>query len=123
MKLHDVYWLAGLLEGEGCFGLSGARGSIRIGLNMTDYDTVKRAADLLGTKVREVKRLPNRKQVYRTELFSNAAAGWMMTLFPLMGERRQNTMETSLNYWKSQRLKNPQGKGRRNPRCASERVA
>jgi hypothetical protein len=123
LKTSDIFWLAGLLEGEGCFGLSGAGGSIRISLNMTDLDIVERAANLLGGQVKKRKLSPNRKQVYSTEIFSNRAAAWMMTLFPIMGDRRKDKIEESLNYWKQQRFKNQSGKGRRNPRRASERLA
>jgi hypothetical protein len=121
MKLADLYWLAGLLEGEGCFGMSGSKsGSARIALNMTDYDVVERAALLLDTPVKYSKLYPNRKQVYRIEIFSNKAASWMMTLYSLMGERRQETILNSLTLWKEQRFKNKSGLGRKNPRTKKE---
>lgn len=119
LNTSDIYWLAGLLEGEGCFGLSS--GSARISLNMTDLDVVKKVASLFKTSIKYSKKYPNRKQVYRVEIFSNTAAGWMMTLYPLMGERRQKTIEDTLSIWKQQRFKNKAGLGRKNPRCEAER--
>ena len=118
----DLYWLAGLLEGEGCFNMSGSKvGSARLSLNMTDLDVVERAAKLVGAEIKYPKQYPNRKKVYRIELFSNKAAGWLMTLYPLMGERRKQAIENTLSIWKSQRSKNKSGLGRKNPRCLSER--
>lgn len=121
MNTKDIYWLAGLLEGEGCFGLSGSKGgSARISLNMTDKDIVERAASLLGAEVKVVKRYPNRKQVYRIEIFSSKAVAWMMTLYSLMGVRRKETIEKSISFWKNQRFKNKNGLGRKNPRTKKE---
>mgnify|MGYP001609130432 CR=1 FL=1 len=45
MKMGDIYWLAGILEGEGCFGIH--NGGIFIKLLMTDQDTVTKVAILL----------------------------------------------------------------------------
>lgn len=121
IPIKNIYWLAGLLEGEGCFGLSS--GCIRISLNMTDRDIVEQVADLFGCRVSTYQPLGNRKRVYSAEIFSNRAAGWMMTLYSLMGERRKIKIRESLLHWKSQRLKNPQGAGRRNPRTRHEQEA
>jgi len=41
-----IAWTAGLLEGEGSFGMSGR--SIAIGINMTDRDVIDRIAGVLG---------------------------------------------------------------------------
>jgi len=118
MEIKDIHWLAGLLEGEGCFGLSS--GCIRISVHMTDEDIINRAAEILGARVRKEKLQPNRKQCWATAIYSSEAAGWMMTLYSLMGKRRKETIENALVHWKQQRRKNKQGHGRRNPRCASE---
>lgn len=55
MELKDLYWLAGLLEGEGCFTYSGSTPMVQ--LQMTDKDVVERASLLLkgslGRRTRE----------------------------------------------------------------------
>ncbi len=118
----DIIWLAGLLEGEGCFNMSGSRnGSARISLNMTDKDVVERAASIMKAPLRIRPKRENRKQVFSTELFSNRAAAWMMTLYPLMGMRRKQAIEDTLSIWKNQRFKNKSGLGRKNPRSKKER--
>lgn len=43
---EDAAYLAGLLDGEGCFDAPG--GNPRIRVKMTDFDVVFRAADLMG---------------------------------------------------------------------------
>lgn len=101
--------------------MSGSNGSARISLNMTDRDVAERAAVIMGGKLNKPRVRPAPyKTVYSTELFSNKAAGWMMTLYPLMGERRQKKIEETLATWKAQRSKNPNGMGRKNPRSKSE---
>lgn len=107
MKSTDIAWLAGLLEGEGTFGIQktgGYKGTIKIGLQMTDKDTVEKASDLLGGTLWG----PHgpygvSKQVtYQTSIFGTKAASWMMTVYSLMGERRQEKIRSLLTMWKSQ---------------------
>jgi len=115
--LRDIAWLAGLLEGEGCFNMSGTNGSARISLNLTDRDIIEKAAQLLGSHINKpcIRSFPL-KTVYSTAFFSHRAAAWMMTLYPFLGERRKTAVRNTLAIWRSQRYKNPNGAGRRNPR-------
>ena len=48
MDSKDLYWLAGLLEGEGCFSSHRKSGYPSIVLQSSDKDIVKRAALLCG---------------------------------------------------------------------------
>lgn len=106
----SVAWLAGLLEGEGCFTLihNGYRQTglayPRIQLNMTDRDVVRRAADLLGVKkisvTQPVPGLGNfRKEQYRIGLVGSRALDWMLKIFPHMGVRRRRDIEAILSSW------------------------
>lgn len=126
MDTRELTWLAGLLEGEGCFGRSG--GTARVTLAMTDEDVVTRAARILRAPVvgpvqpsQKRKDGGTRKPVYSASVYGSRAAGWMMTLYTLMGSRRQAKILESLVAWKATRCKNPSGAGRRNPRSPSER--
>lgn len=52
IKAKDIYWLAGLLEGEGCFTVRRYEGRQTGGLPvinlwMTDLDVIKRASTIL----------------------------------------------------------------------------
>lgn len=114
----ELHWLAGLLEGEGCFGFSGSKpGTARVVVTMTDRDVVERAAKMLGSAMKKpyVRPAPL-KTSYSTAVYGSTAAAWMMTLYVLMGERRRRTIEQSLAKWRAMRPKNGQNKGRRNPR-------
>lgn len=124
MKVRDILWLAGLLEGEGCFNLNGSKeGSARIHLCMTDRDVVERAAVLLGTDVKMYKHALNRKQPFQCSIYGAKAAAWMMTLYTLMGSRRKARIREVLAVWKSMRAKNSQRGGRKHPRSLREALS
>ena len=102
----DLHWLAGLLEGEGCFLLATTKACgytyyhPRIDLSMTDEDIVKRAAKLLGSSYRPVKfrvRLKGgtlSKRTYKTNVYSTRAVEWMKRLLPILGKRRQKQINS-----------------------------
>ena len=109
-SLKDIYWLAGLLEGEGCFAHSiyhttgRASGkeitgvTFRIQLSMTDRDIVERAAKLFGREVTEV--ITQGTLSYRVQISGSDAIQWMMTLYPLMGIRRSGKILSIIKEWK-----------------------
>jgi hypothetical protein len=83
----DVYWLAGLLEGEGAFDAH--RGKYpRIRLAMTDRDVVGRAASLMDTSVRCSLHPAPAKATWHSEVSGERAAAIMRELLPHMGSRR-----------------------------------
>lgn len=83
----DLFWLAGLLEGEGTFDLHKGRYP-RIRLAMTDRDTVGRAATLMDAKIRlSLHPLPY-KATWHTEISGERAAEIMREVLPFMGARR-----------------------------------
>lgn len=101
---RDLRWLAGLLEGEGCFSAPKSRGwSPSIQLCMTDRDVVERAAGMMGASVYSysTKGRPNEKPTWRFNLSGQMAAQWMMTLYVLMGSRRQKAIERALSVWRA----------------------
>jgi len=109
IKTSDIHWLAGLLEGEGCFGVvrnrpkdkPGVRTYPRITLGMCDNDVVLRAQKLMGGTLSQRPAKENRKPVLTLSIQRQAlAAGWMMTLYPLMGARRQEKIRTLLEQWR-----------------------
>ncbi|HZP97878.1 MAG TPA: hypothetical protein VFC31_16295 [Candidatus Limnocylindria bacterium] len=97
----DARWLAGLLEGEGCFSLNRSA-SINaypvIGLQLCDEDSVVRAAALLGgLNVHPAE--PTRaewRRTFKISMTGNGAARWMRHLRPLMGLRRQAASDAAL---------------------------
>ncbi len=100
MDTAKIAWLAGLLEGEGCFYSSKSnRNSPMIKLSMTDEDVVNLASDLLDVPYRKLKKIPNRKQVFACVVSGRKARGWMMTLYSFMGKRRRGKIKDFLTYW------------------------
>ena len=104
MTTKDIAWIAGLIEGEGCF--SQTKGSITAQLSMTDEDIVRRSGGLvkapsIGVHNSQVRN--GRKVSYRWTLCGTPAASWMMTIYPFMGERRRTRIRELLELWKSTR--------------------
>lgn len=112
MSTKDIAWLAGLLEGEATFNLAGGRHSRqqrptnpRIVLCMTDEDVCRRAHALLGGNFYGPYRgrafKPHYKSYFRVDVTGRRAVGWMMTLYSLLGERRQGKVRQILEVWRS----------------------
>lgn len=97
MLLRDLYWLAGLLEGEGCFCYQCSPG---IKLGMTDKDVVERVAKLFGRHTRgPYKYKANKKPVYYTEVWGAEAISLMEKVFPHMGHRRAMKINEIWERW------------------------
>lgn len=103
MNQADIMWLAGLLEGEGCFTISHYTKMVdgepktyyygRIALAMTDEDVVRRAYEIAQcgnvTKLHSEKR-GNRKPLFRWQVGDRkSVARILLAVYPIMGHRRQ----------------------------------
>lgn len=107
---REIAWLAGLLEGEGCFQMfkssSPKKGTPIIALNMTDQDIVQRAAALLdGCTPKATPRFAKDghalKTMYNTRRCGGRALGWMLTLYPFLGVRRRSKIREIVAQWQS----------------------
>lgn len=99
MDIRDLHWLAGLLEGEGYFGLGTKRGRTvaRFALGMTDKDVVVRAGELIGVSVCHIK--PGRADwspIFRLAASGSRAVEVMRLMRPLCGERRAARIDSVL---------------------------
>ena len=110
LSIKDIYWLAGWLEGEGCFSLyqDGNSKQFRIEFSSTDLDIIERVVKIMRTheKIYERKRtLTNngtlRKQDYYVHIRGSLAIQWMMTIYSLMGTRRKSKIKEVIIEWKS----------------------
>ena len=99
-KLKDIIWLAGFLEGEGCFKFSNSLPVIYV--SSVDEDVIKRVS--LIVKKPYYKFEPSiygtaKKPAYRLNICGTDAFGWMFTLYSLLGKRRKARIrELILNY-------------------------
>lgn len=97
----QIAWLAGLLEGEGSFFIGN---SPAIKLAMTDLDTVRKARDIMNPKTEICtveSKIYNRQPLHQFSIFSTRSAEWMMTIYPLMSQRRQAKIKEVLSIWKT----------------------
>ena len=107
----DIAWLAGLLEGEGCFFVAnhvknkGGKIYKQIGISlvMTDEEPVNKAAELLNVNVFGRRKLKSGKTIHRLTCTGSKAAAWMMTIYTLLCPRRQAKIEECLSVWKAQK--------------------
>lgn len=112
MSPVELAWLAGWLEGEGCFFYSETKSNspkIMIQVYSTDLDIIQRAAVLMLAK--RVRVMPPRKANaagngksnggFRTEIQADAAANLMRELLPMMGKRRSEKIREALDGWNS----------------------
>ncbi len=84
---EDAAWLAGLLDGEGCF--DNPRGNPRIRVKMSDLDVVLRAASIMdATTFAEIDYRPNRKPLLVAQTTGDNAIRVMRALLPWLGSRR-----------------------------------
>jgi hypothetical protein len=97
----DLYWLAGLLEGEGSFlkPPPSSPASPRVAVEMTDRDVVERVGRVLGAIAQPMpdRNNPRWKPTYRALIGGERAADLMRLLHPLMGLRRQAQISAALD--------------------------
>ncbi|MDX2162145.1 MAG: hypothetical protein SF162_12535 [bacterium] len=102
----DLYWLAGLLEGEGsfCAGTPKVPNKPYVGMNSVDEDVIARVASLLRIKYQYC--APKRyeamgwKPFYSIRLVGARAVDLMHAVRPLMGTRRQAQIDHALACYK-----------------------
>lgn len=106
----DLMWLAGLIEGDGCFHLSKS-GKPAIFVEMTDKDVIERVGKIWHAEVYVNKpEKSHYKPSYRSSVFNNKAKSFMMALKPYMSSRRQSKIaeiiQTCNENYKPKRLIN-----------------
>lgn len=119
LTTKEAAWLAGLLEGEGCFTIQTQKqfGKIEkdrsgdwtqrihirqypmVALGMTDKDVMDSVASLLQTRCRgpyRVKSHPDNKPFYQLTLAGTRASELMRTLYPILHNRRRERIDQIL---------------------------
>jgi hypothetical protein len=95
---EDWAWLAGLLEGEGCFSLARDRYPA-VSLDMTDRDVVERAAEMMGAPSVCEQPNPGKKTSWRTRSNGLTALAVMVNVSPYLGVRRRAKVREVLDVW------------------------
>ena len=96
--IKQLYWLAGLLDGEASFITNGNSPVIK--LTMTDKDLVEKVSKMFDRPMYEYKQ-GRLKTIYVVTVGSNDAIAWMQTLYSLMGQRRKNQIKSIILKWKN----------------------
>jgi hypothetical protein len=109
VKTTDIHWLAGVIEGEGCIGLKRSLYPL-ITVGMTDLDVVQRIHALWGDRKNQIStckrdRPKGWKQMYYVSIHGSRAIGWLMTLYPLLGERRKAKAKEVIGVWRNHTAK------------------
>lgn len=100
MKSLDIAWVAGILEGEGCFVIVDA--TPRILVEMTDEDIIVRLRNIISPKSKIGVLPPRRrknKPSFILRIHGNLAIQWMLTVYTLMGARRKAKINEILLQW------------------------
>lgn len=85
----ELAWLAGLLEGEGCFSYRKDRNIPTVEVKMCDLNVINRVAMLIGRKVTPIPPARDGYQPqYRARIQGEPARELMRELLPHMGQRR-----------------------------------
>jgi hypothetical protein len=93
---RDLGWLAGILEGEGCFSIS-QTGTVQVRVAMTDEDVVRRCQAVTGIGVILQQRQQQRQQMWRWSVNRARDVIDLLALVrPLMGQRRQTKIAECL---------------------------
>lgn len=98
------FWLAGLLEGEGCFGAYDRadmqRRAARVQLAMCDKEAVSLVASHYGGNVRKTEQRNNKHSIQWVWAKQSAEArNIMYELYPYLGERRREKIRTISAEW------------------------
>ncbi len=102
MDDKDLYWLAGLLEGEGSFQKPPPcePNRPRITIEMTDEDVIQRVNNLFDLnyyhKIIDEEH-ENWKPSFRVTFRGKKAAALMRSIYSVMGERRKRQIEIAIN--------------------------
>lgn len=97
MTDQELGWVAGVLEGEGCFDYNRTPKYPRVRAEMTDEDVIDRLHRLVGgRKHAPKKRKGHWKQSYGLIVNGAEAVALMEAVLPLMGERRRAKIERLL---------------------------
>jgi len=107
LDMHELYWAAGFLEGEGSFTPNAKRNSCQISAPQVEREPLLRLQALMGgnltLRFEHEKRKGRRscRWIWRWEMSGKDAAAWMMTLWSLMSAKRRAQIEKAISAWKS----------------------
>lgn len=103
MEDKDLFWLVGILEGEGYFGILNLPGTAIVSVQMVDLDIIERIHILLNATSKITIRKPkkyNHLETYTTKVQSFKAVELMLLVYPYMGIRRRKQIHAILTKYR-----------------------
>lgn len=99
LSTNDIHWLAGFLDGEGCFSFN--RNTCRIQVAQKELWPLHKVQKLLGGNIYTFAGGYKPGQTYHAlHITGKHAAGAMMMLFSLLSPRRQEKVGACLALWR-----------------------
>lgn len=99
MTNTQIAWLAGLLEGEGCFQFT-KNNSPKFTIRMTDEDVIRRVGRMLSVTVlleQKYKSHLGIKPTWCVHVYGEPALKIMRLVLPYTGERRSEKIQSVIN--------------------------
>jgi len=94
----ELAWLAGLLEGEGCFSHKSSN-AMYINCSMTDEDIIRKIESIIGEGSVTTYQKPDRKRVWTWRTGNRRTViDLCKLLLPYMGERRSAKIQEMIDY-------------------------
>jgi len=90
----DLAWIAGFLEGEGCFYGTDSGQSIQA--SQVNPEPLGKLLELLGGRVLKKKGHGSSKDFWLWKVAGSRARGIMLTLWPLMSYKRQEQIKKAM---------------------------
>ena len=99
MNDTELGWVAGFLEGEGCFQ-GRCKGAVLVSCSQVQREPLERLEKLFGGPIRLYQQKnPKHQPYHRWHLLGDKAADLMMQIFHLMSPRRREQIEWVLRRW------------------------
>jgi hypothetical protein len=101
VPLNELYWIAGFLEGEGCFARCG--GTIVVTVSQVQKEPLERLYKLLGgSPIHQYShKNPKHNPFYRWQIYGKKAERLMKSVFPIMSPKRQEKIALCLAWYDS----------------------
>jgi hypothetical protein len=100
LRLDEFSWFVGLFEGEGCIDVrrTGRKTYLRLQVQMTDEDTIKRVAAFAGcgSLYGPYRRTNSRRDIWNWYAHSDDAYRVLMPMLPHLSERRQDAAQSAM---------------------------
>lgn len=113
--MDEFSWFVGLYEGEGSIHYEKNYKVVKLKINMTDEDTIARAAKFLDCKYRKVHSPSHQKwkPQYMVRPSGQRIVGLFETMLPYLSKRRQEQVREKLGLFYENQSKRKDGKNRK----------